>query len=586
VAANNAGIAATTAQAEEALRAGNALLCFDILERAAERGLRAPELEYLSILSLAHCGSTQMALDRYHHTQATTPQLGQDWLALEGRLFKDLAQQGGAATRFMYERAAQSYWQAFVKTGGYFSAINAATMFALAGDLVRAQAIATDVLALTAEPAARSEMERYNQQVSQAEAALLLGDLPRCRTALRAADQLERDNRTARARTVRQFQLLCRHLRVDKSIPGLLKVPPQIWVFRDEAIEIADLDAAMIAALEHLSLPLDDLRGGRVLLGLQAPVDLCIAECMETRGASVSVVIGGSREQTVAHWQGRYGSAWSMRLARALDQAHEVSETPGFLASEPLWMRHAVTTRSMGLSLLTPEQIRSEWIGLTVVPQAAAPGFGVVALPASRVREIERNLLDVHCPLSEEPRMVGVRERRLCAVLVADFSSADELAEDQQPRFQSRVLAPFAAIVSDLGGKVLERKRWGSKLGLVCADAASASALALALRQLIVELDDDQVGTAKLGMRVLLHFGPAFVGEDPLAQGLQCYGSEVALVQSGVPSVPVGAVLATEAFAARLVLEAADTYRLSYVGEAALAAPERRCRLFGLQRDT
>ncbi len=583
---NAAVIAATQAQAEEALRAGNALLCFDIVERAADRGLRTPELEYLSILSLAHCGSTQMALDRYHEAQAQAPQLSQDWLALEGRLFKDLAQQGGAATRFMYERAAQSYWQAFEKTGGYFSAINAATMFAFAGDTARARAIAADVLALTEAPAARSELERYNQQVSRAEAALLLGDLPRCRAALQAANQLEGDNRTARARTVRQLQLLCRHLRADKRIPDVLVVPPQIWVFRDEAIEIADLDAAMIGALERLTLPVGNLRGGRVQLGLQAPVDLCVVECMASRGASVSVVIAGSREQMVARWQAQYGSAWSMRLARALDEAHEVSEAPGFLPSEPLWTRHAVTTRSMGWSLLTPEQIRSEWIGLMVVPKSAAPGFDVVTLPASRVRELERNLLDVHCPLSEEPRMKGVRERRLCAVLVADVSGVDGWAEEQRPLFLSRAWAPVATAVAGAGNKVLEHRAWGSKLALICADATCATELALALRDQFSDPDADQIGAARLGVRVLLHFGPLFVGDDPFTQGLLCYGSQVALAQSGVESLPAGVVLATEAFSARLVLEAADAYRVSYVGEMALAGSARRSRLFSPQRNS
>ncbi len=582
---NTTVAAATLAQAEEALRAGNALLCFDIIERAADRGVRTPELEYLGILSLAHCGSTQMALDRYHRSQAQNPQLSQDWLALEGRLFKDLAQQGGAATRFMYERAAQSYWQAFERTGGYFSAINAATMFALAGDTARAKTIAADVLALTEAPAARSELERYNQQVSHAEAALLLGDLPRCRAALHAANQLEIDNRTARARTVRQLQLLCRYLRADKRIPDLLVVPPQIWVFRDETIEIADMDAAMTSALEHLSLPVGDLRGGRVQLGLQAPVDLCVVECMASRGASVSVVIPGSREQMVAHWQAQHGHAWSMRLARALDQAHEVSETPGFLPSEPLWTRHAVTTLSMGWSLLTPEQIRSEWIGLMVVPKAVVPGFDVVALPASRVREIERNLLDVHCPLSEEPRVKGVRERRLSAVLVADVSGADALAEEQRPLLLSRALAPLAEAVAGAGSKVLERRAWGSKLALICADAASATELALALRQQLSEPGTNQAESAKLGVRVLLHFGPVFVGDDPFTQGLLCYGSQVAVAQSGVQSVPTGVVLATEAFSARLILEAADAYRVNYVGEAALAGSARRSRLFSLQRN-
>ena len=192
------GVAAVVADADAALRAGNALQCFELVERAIARGIRDPDLDYRAVLALAHCGNAQQALDRYHRT--AHPQPDQDWLALEGRLFKDLAQQDSAAAGFMYARAAQAYWQAFQKTGGYFSAVNAATTFLLAGDTSRAEAIARDVLAMTQSADSRDPLEQYNVLVTHAEAALLLGEHERCRESLRRADTLVPDHRTAQVR--------------------------------------------------------------------------------------------------------------------------------------------------------------------------------------------------------------------------------------------------------------------------------------------------------------------------------------------------------------------------------------------------
>ncbi len=66
-------IADILSKAESALRTDNALLCHDIVNSAGHLGPHPPELaqrlDYLAILSLAHCGSTQRALSRYHATE-------------------------------------------------------------------------------------------------------------------------------------------------------------------------------------------------------------------------------------------------------------------------------------------------------------------------------------------------------------------------------------------------------------------------------------------------------------------------------------------------------------------------------------
>ena len=52
---------AFAAHASEALRAGNYLLCYDLVDQALQLGLQTRRLQYLSLLALANAGSTEFA---------------------------------------------------------------------------------------------------------------------------------------------------------------------------------------------------------------------------------------------------------------------------------------------------------------------------------------------------------------------------------------------------------------------------------------------------------------------------------------------------------------------------------------------
>src|SRR5579872_2214269 len=127
-------------RADEALRAGNYLLCYDLVDQAQQLGVQTRRLQYLSLLALANAGSTAFAWRRYQELGLQEEELDEDWLALQGRLLKDLALAGGERAGF--QRAAEAYLGAFRQTGGYFTAINAATMFLLAGEEERARQLA------------------------------------------------------------------------------------------------------------------------------------------------------------------------------------------------------------------------------------------------------------------------------------------------------------------------------------------------------------------------------------------------------------------------------------------------------------
>ncbi|MFT4047905.1 MAG: hypothetical protein QM661_14600, partial [Solimonas sp.] len=132
-------------RAEAARRAGNELSCNDIVYRALKSGLSSRRLEYLRIQSLANTGNVQMALGYYRGLDLADDELDEDWLALRGRLEKDLAL-SGSGDAGQYERAAQAYLDAFHRHDGSYSAINAASMLMLAGRRAAARRLARAAL--------------------------------------------------------------------------------------------------------------------------------------------------------------------------------------------------------------------------------------------------------------------------------------------------------------------------------------------------------------------------------------------------------------------------------------------------------
>ncbi len=582
-------IADIITKAESALRTGNALLCHDIVNSAAHLGPHPPELaqrlDYLAILSLAHCGSTQRALSRYHATERPKADSDQDWLALEGRLFKDLARQGGAAAQFMYARAAESYWEAFRQTGGYFSAINAATMFMLSGDASRAQALAREVLAQTEDSPSAGELERYNLLVSQAEAALLLEDLDTCRAALRSADALARNHRTARARTVQQLQLICQHRRLSKTIPALLTVPPQLFVHREHDFAVGDLLPSHQRMASSFTVPGVELAGATAYVGLLDPIDLCVVEQLIDRGVHVSLSIPGTRDTLSAAWHAQYEAGWTMRLARMLERAGEVNPTRGFLAGETRWLRQHVMGKVLGLSRHSPDGIRSQWLGLTVEPDDSALRFRLRAMDNAQLRTIERSLADRHCPLSEQPRQTGMKERRLCAVLVAQFGDDSAVDDPALARLRARVLAPIGQHLATHGAKVLMRKVHGRSMLVVADDPETAARIALS----IVNTHNHAQATADTGaalpqeIRLLIHMAPVSQGDDPVENHPSLFGTELLFCETHATHIPPGSVFVTEAFVAALGLAGSAHYRLEYVGESLPSAARADARLFNLK---
>jgi hypothetical protein len=564
------------ARAGEALRAGNYLLCYDLVDQAQQLGLQTRRLQYLSLLALASAGSTEFAWRRYRELGLKDEELDEDWLALQGRLLKDLALAGGERRDFL--ASAQAYLGAFRQTGGYFTAINAATMFLLAGDAATSYALAREVLDLAAATRPADDTDHYYLKASEAEAALLLGDTARCRRSLAEADALARGNVHARSRTRQQLRLICRHLRLEDEFSALLTLPSLFYIERGAAgIAVAlgpDRAAPAVAGLDDAACD-----GARVHTALLQPADLCAAEYFQARGARLALVLPAARKTLIERWQRRFGAGWAMRLARCLEQAGEVTTTQGFLDVEQDWAGSHVAAMAQGLARLTAQRLGSQCRRVELAPAATPPGWWLHADadcgPPARLPpgEPERQPADG----DDAPR------RRFVGLIFADIAEFRRLRDEEMPLFWSRVMGGLAQIVERHGAKVLFRHTWGDAINVVTEDAATAAEVALEIQACIERVRRQESGAlAGIELRLAAHFAPAFAGHDPVEKVDNYYGSQLSFTARIEPVTPPGMIFVTEAFAARLALEAPERFAAKYAGEVELAKRFGKYRLFSL----
>ena len=540
-----------------ALKAGNYLLCHDLATRARADGLDSRELDYVALLSLANAGSTQLAMRRFRELGIGS-ETGRDdydieeWLALKGRLLKDLAL-AAAPERApaLFVEAGRVYAQAFDHAGGYFPGINAATMLMLGGRREEALPLAQrvlDSLDALAGTATKSDAERYYRCATEAEAALLLGDLDRAASALATASRLLPGNVNVLSRTRAQLRLICRHLDHDESLLDALNLPPVLF------LPSALPDAAPVPALPA--------EASFVCSGLNGPRELAIAEHYRALGVRVHLVLPAAREHLLEEWQQRHGSDASQRLQRYLDSGAECSSAQGFLDREVDWRAAHVSATACGLSRLEARRLGAGWQDL-----GGSGGGGAM-------------------PIQEHVAADGKRQvRRLVGTLFADFAGYSRLSDDEQPAFQDVLITAIANALREHQPRILLQHTWGDAVHVVTVDAETAAQIADRIHG-IVEHFRGQLGgmLAKLEMRLSAHYAPVFEGIDPVEGTTTYFGSQMSFAARIEPVTPPGMIFVTEAFAARLMLEAPDRYAAEYAGEIELAKRYGKYRLYSLRR--
>lgn len=602
-------------------RRGELLAAFDLAQRGLEQHRNDLRLRHRAVLALARAGATEEAQRRFEEYKLEDVH-DEEVAALGARIAKDvaLATEGGERRRLAVT-AAERYGEIFASTGGYYPAINAATLWLLAGRPGRARQLARTVL----EILAGSGEDSYYAAATEGEAQLLLGRLRAARRALERAAARHGGDYAALATTRRQLRTVCAATGIDRELLTVLAGPRVVHFcghrigdeegagsFPRDAEASVESSIAEVVARHPAGFAYGSLASG---------ADILWAEALLAGGAELHVVLPFARQEFRELSVLPSGGDWGERFDRCLAAATAVdyATNDAFLGDDVLFRYGAEL--AMGLALLRAQYLDSEARQLAVWDGNPAEGAAGTAIDVATWRRGGRPVTIVSparaaaiteadgddtersapapvapspvpgspVPASPVPASPVPSEQRpqrvVRAMLFGDIEGFSRLTDEQLPVFADRVLGAFAAVVERYRDQVWHRNTWGDALYVVLSDARSAAASALDLQGAIAALDLEGEGLpAGLALRLGGHVGPVFPTHDPVLGEPAYMGSHVSRTARIEPVTPPGTVYVTESFAAALVLDGRREFASDYVGRMAAAKHYGVLRMYRLRR--
>jgi Adenylate and Guanylate cyclase catalytic domain len=601
-------------------RRGELLAAFDLAERGLVEHPEDVALKHRAVLALARAGATEEAARRFDQYGLDRSR-EEDVLALQARIAKDGALACDGAERARRARsAAQLYSAIFARTGGFYPAINASTLWLVAGDGLRARRRAEGVL----DVLAKSEDRSYWAAATEAEARLVHGEVAAARRALHHAATLHDGDFAAVATTRRQLRVICEIGGIDADVLAALS-GPRVLHFCGHRIGIgerprfaADAEQAVARRIQEV---VDGEPAGYAYGSLAAGADILWAEALLAAGAELHVALPFARSQFVDASVAPAGRGWVERFDRCLGNAASVRfATDDAYRGDEVLFRYC-SELAMGLALLRASYLDAEVSQLTVWDSGPAHGAAGTAIDVATWRRRGGRVVLVRptvdppvaavidrlgdaarpslgnadgaraadgesAPREPTPRRTSADEARVVrAMLFADVKGFSLLTDEQSLIFADRVFGAFAAVLRRYRSHVWHRRTWGDAIFLVLTDARTAASCALDLQDAMACIDLESVGLPEhLALRLGAHLGPIFRYHDPVSDGPDYTGSHVSRTARIEPVTPPGAVYVTESFAAALVLAGRRELTCDYVGHMPMAKDYGRLRMYRLRR--
>jgi hypothetical protein len=601
-------------------RRGELLTAFDLAERGLAQHPDDVALKHRAVLALARTGATEEAARRFdRYGLSASPE--EDVSALQARIAKDVALAcEGSERRRRARSAAELYSAIFARTGGYYPAINAATLWLIAGERARARRLAGSVLDVLQTGDDRS----YWAAATEAEARLLRGEEQLARGAVERAATLHESDYAALATTRRQLRMICEVEGIDLDVLGGLAGPGVVHYcgHRIGAGErprfAAEAEAAVARRIKQV---VERHTPGYAYGSLASGADILWAEGLLAAGAELHVVLPFARAEFVEESVVPAGPGWVERFDRCLGTAASVRfATDDAYRGDEVLFRYG-SELAMGLALLRASYLDADVRQLTVWDRGPAHGAAGTAIDVATWVRRGGGVTLVHpvrdppepedigraadAPLPSAPgtdRLGGATQktplqgqtplratsgeaRIVRAMLFADVKGFSVLTDEQVLIFAERVFGAFAEVLQRHRSHVCYRRTWGDAVFLVVADASTAADCALDLQEAMGSIDLESEGLpGHLALRLGAHLGPIFRYHDPVVDGPDFIGSHVSRTARIEPITPAGEVYVSEPFAAAVVLADRRDLTCDYVGHMPMAKGYGRLRMYRLRR--
>lgn len=574
--------ASTYEDARAALQAGDYIRGYDIATAALELDPDDLGLRYLVILALARTGANAQAYARLSRLVAPEipkrempAQLAEDLAVIEARLLKNLALEAMDEKRVsLAAQSARHYEAALAIKDGHYPAINAATMWLLAGERQKAQSLAQHAL-----DRSRASVDYWSFATS-AEAHLLLGQVDEARVALAAAVNAPDRDLAKIAVTRRQLAFICQHLGV--SWPSI-DAPPSSLVVHYGSEDIgASAWSNTVLWREAIERTLGATPVAAAFGAIRNVGDLLMSEILLDRGIDVQLVLPTDPE-TLATMIDDDSGTFLRRLTTCVRRLRgsPMISIQGGSASSALLMHSSRC--AMGLAVMRADELMVDARQFAMVGLDGEASDGIAGIV-----EIWRALgrMQTTIPVAAAPRAPARKpsspDYETKALLFCDIKGSSKVPERQMPAFIDVVLGGLAREIAKFQQEAEYRETAGDGIYVAFRSVAAAAECGLALTACMRHLPPNDL--PPLGIRVSAHVGPVMPAIDPVTGFRKFFGSEVVRAARIEPITPVGECYVTEQFASQLALEAPGRFNCDYAGVLESAKGYGAFRMYSLRR--
>jgi CRP-like cAMP-binding protein len=571
---------------------GHYIQAYDIAAGHIEHGDTDPRIRYLAVLALARSGATTQARRRYDQyglstldPSTLTVQLASDIAVLSARLDKDQALRGLGQREAWAKRSAQGYERAFNETGDSYHGVNTATMWLLAGERERAEVLAKTALT------DMGSGDGYWAAATEAEAALIVGDLERARDALSRASGAEEGRLSQRATTLKQLKLVCRLNDIDQSILDPIRNPSVVHYAGHRILPSGDDDGAGGGhegnIKQEMARLMDSIDAGVGFGSLAAGADIIAAETLLERGAELNVVLPFNQDEFVRTSVAPAGSDWVSRYERCIARATTMEmATSGEYLGDPVLFDFCAQV-AMGEALIRADHLETDAHQIAVWDGGGPRGSAGTAVDVARWESTgaPSTVITVQAATQQEDPALHTEQRHIRAIVVAEVAGYSNLTDAQLRVFHETVSDELARRINPFRDRLLSGRTWGNGVRLIFEDVAVAAECALELMESAQAIDTTRPELIELrGLRIAAHAAPVFEGSDPIFGSDLVYG--VGLTEAAViePRTPAGEIYATRAFAALAVLSESQSFECQYVGTTPTARRFGHMPLYVLRR--
>ena len=598
---------------ERILKLGEPLLAFDVVTE----GLLSCEgdVRLRQLLGLALCRSG--ALEKANNVLSKLRDEGhvdEETLGMLARTHKDLASRAGdsSAEEMHRRRSAEIYAEAYRKTKGYYSGINAATMALSIGDEDHAKALATKVRAQCLAELKKPPGDLYWLLATLGEASLVLQDWSKAEEWYRKASEVACGRFGDIHSTRRNARMILQHWNTQSAqIEQWLKIP-NVAVFTGHMLDHPSRPSPRFpkelekAIGQQITERVKKLEIGFGYSSAACGSDILFLEAVLEAGGEICVVLPYGKEEFLQDSVNFAGDDWPARMERVLSRAAHVEIASTQKMEIGVVSYDYANQLVFGLASIRALQLETKLAPLAVWDGAKGDGPGGTASVIERWRgsghKVE--IVRLNVPAARRPAKAVASsasktnpnssfetERkiqfssRIMAMLFADAVGFSTLTEVQVRSFVEHCLGAVAELIATSPYQPLSRNTWGDGLYLVFDNVGAAGMFALELCDLVRKKDWTQFGLPKsLTARIALHAGPVYEYNDPIT-GKQTYsGTHVSRAARIEPIAPPGQVYASEAFAALAAIQRSANFACHYVGQTPLAKGYGTFRTYHVRR--